>query len=40
MLNAYGRDLKDGTTFSYILEEVAKLGIPASSFYYKSPMEF
>ena len=26
-VNAYGIDLKNGTTFSYILEEVAKLGI-------------
>ena len=39
-VNAYGRDLKDGTTFSYILEEVAKLGIPRLRFITSHPWNF
>lgn len=39
-VNAYGIDLKDGTTFSYILEEVAKLGIPRLRFITSHPWNF
>ena len=39
-VNAYGVDLKDGTTFSYILEEVAKLGIPRLRFITSHPWNF
>lgn len=39
-VNAYGCDLKDGTTFSYILEEVAKLGIPRLRFITSHPWNF
>ena len=39
-VNAYGLDLKDGTTFSYILEEVAKLGIPRLRFITSHPWNF
>ena len=39
-VNAYGVDLKDGTTFSYILEEVAELGIPRLRFITSHPWNF
>lgn len=39
-VNAYGRDLKDGTTFAYLLEEVAKLGIPRLRFLTSHPWNF
>ncbi len=39
-VNAYGRDLKDGTTFALILEEVAKLGIPRLRFITSHPWNF
>lgn len=39
-VNAYGIDLKDGTTFCYILEEVAKLGIPRLRFITSHPWNF
>ncbi len=39
-VNAYGLDLKNGTTFSYILEEVAKLGIARLRFITSHPWNF
>lgn len=39
-VNAYGLDLKDGTSFSYILEEVAKLGVPRLRFITSHPWNF
>ncbi|OQC50402.1 MAG: (Dimethylallyl)adenosine tRNA methylthiotransferase MiaB [Tenericutes bacterium ADurb.Bin024] len=39
-VNAYGLDLKDGTTFSSILEAVAKLGIPRLRFITSHPWNF
>lgn len=39
-VNAYGRDLKDGTTFAFILEQVALLGIPRLRFITSHPWNF
>jgi len=39
-VNAYGKDLKDGSTFANLLEEVAKLGIPRLRFTTSHPWDF
>ena len=39
-VNSYGLDLKDGTTFASLLEEVAKLGIPRLRFLTSYPSQF
>ena len=39
-VNAYGKDLKNGTTFALLLEEVAKLGIPRLRFTTSHPWDF
>lgn len=39
-VDSYGFDLKDGTTFSKLLEEVAKLGIPRLRFLTSYPSDF
>lgn len=39
-VNSYGLDLKDGTTFAYLLEEVAKTGIPHLRFLTSYPSQF
>ncbi len=39
-VNSYGLDLKDGTTFAKLLEEVAKLGIPRLTFLTSYPSQF
>ena len=39
-VNAYGRDFKDGTEFSDLLEEVAKTGIPRVRFVTSHPWNF
>jgi tRNA-2-methylthio-N6-dimethylallyladenosine synthase len=39
-VNAYGKDLKNGTSFANLLEEVAKLGIPRLRFTTSHPWDF
>lgn len=39
-VNAYGKDLKNGTSFALLLEEVAKLGIPRLRFTTSHPWDF
>lgn len=39
-VNAYGKDLKDGTSFASLLEEVAKLGIKRLRFITSHPFDF
>ena len=39
-VNAYGKDLKDGTSFAHLMEEVAKLGIPRLRFTTSHPWDF
>ena len=39
-VNSYGLDLKDGTTFAKLLEEVAKLGVPRLRFLTSYPSQF
>lgn len=39
-VDSYGFDLKDGTTFAKLLEEVAKLGIPRLRFLTSYPSDF
>ncbi len=39
-VDSYGKDLKDGTTFAGLLEEVAKLGIPRLRFLTSYPNDF
>ena len=39
-VNSYGLDLKDGTTFARLLEEVAKLGVPRLRFLTSYPSQF
>jgi tRNA-2-methylthio-N6-dimethylallyladenosine synthase len=39
-VNSYGLDLKDGTTFALLLEEVAKLGVPRLRFLTSYPSQF
>lgn len=39
-VNAYGKDLNDGTTFAKLLEEVAKIGIPRVRFLTSHPWDF
>ena len=39
-VDSYGKDLKDGTTFAGLLEEVAKLGIPRLRFLTSYPSDF
>ncbi len=39
-VNSYGLDLKDGTTFASLLEDVAKLGIPRLRFLTSYPSQF
>ena len=39
-VNSYGLDLKDGTTFAQLLEEVAKLGVPRLTFLTSYPSQF
>lgn len=39
-VNAYGKDLKDDTTFAKLLDEVAKLGIPRVRFLTSHPWDF
>ena len=39
-VNAYGKDIKDGTTFAKLLEEVAKLNIPRIRFLTSHPWDF
>jgi len=39
-VDAYGKDLKDGTTFAKLLEEVAKLGVPRLRFLTSYPSDF
>ena len=39
-VNAYGKDFNDGTTFSKLLEEVAKIGIPRVRFLTSHPWDF
>ena len=39
-VNAYGKDLKDGSNFALLLESVAKLGIPRLRFTTSHPWDF
>lgn len=39
-VNAYGKDLKDGTSFALLLEEVAKMGTPRLRFMTSHPWDF
>lgn len=39
-VNAYGKDLNDGTTFAKLLDEVAKIGIPRVRFLTSHPWDF
>ena len=39
-VNAYGKDLKDGSTFAKLLEETAKIGIPRVRFLTSHPWDF
>lgn len=39
-VNSYGKDLKDGSTFAKLLDEVAKLNIPRIRFLTSYPSEF
>jgi tRNA-2-methylthio-N6-dimethylallyladenosine synthase len=39
-VNAYGKDLKDGIDFAYLLEKVAQLGIPRIRFMSSHPWDF
>lgn len=39
-VNSYGKDFHDGTNFSKVLEEVAKLGIPRLRFMTSHPWDF
>ena len=39
-VNAYGKDLKDGTEFATLLEEAAKLGVPRVRFMTSHPWDF
>ncbi|NLB49684.1 MAG: tRNA (N6-isopentenyl adenosine(37)-C2)-methylthiotransferase MiaB [Erysipelotrichia bacterium] len=39
-VNAYGKDLKDGTSFAGLLEKVAQLGIPRLRFTTSHPWDF
>jgi len=39
-VNAYGKDLADGSTFAKLLEEVAKIGIPRVRFLTSHPWDF
>src|SRR5574344_1246374 len=39
-VDAYGKDLKDGTTFAKLLEEVAKLNVPRLRFLTSYPSDF
>ncbi len=39
-VNAYGKDLKDGSSFASLLENVAKLGIPRLRFMTSHPWDF
>lgn len=39
-VDSYGNDLKDGTTFAKLLEEVAKLGIPRLRYLTSYPSDF
>lgn len=39
-VNAYGKDLKDGTSFALLLEEVAKMDIPRLRFVTSHPWDF
>lgn len=39
-VDAYGKDLKDGTTFAKLLDEVAKIGIPRVRFLTSYPSDF
>lgn len=39
-VNAYGKDLKDGSSFAKLLDEVAKLGIPRVRFLTSHPWDF
>lgn len=39
-VNAYGKDLKDGSSFASLLDEVAKLGIPRVRFLTSHPWDF
>ena len=39
-VNAYGKDLKDGSTFAKLLDEVAKIGLPRVRFLTSHPWDF
>ena len=39
-VNAYGKDLKDGSSFAKLLEETAKIGIPRVRFLTSHPWDF
>ena len=39
-VNAYGKDLKDGSSFARLLDEVAKIGIPRVRFLTSHPWDF
>lgn len=39
-VNAYGKDLKDGSSFAHLLDEVAKIGIPRVRFLTSHPWDF
>ena len=39
-VNAYGKDLEDGTSFAHLLEETAKIGIPRIRFVTSHPWDF
>ena len=39
-VNAYGKDLNDGSTFAKLLEQVAKIGIPRVRFLTSHPWDF
>ena len=39
-VNSYGKDLKDGTTFAKLLDEVAKINIPRVRFLTSHPWDF
>ena len=39
-VNAYGKDLKDGSSFAKLLDEVAKIGIPRVRFLTSHPWDF
>ena len=39
-VNAYGKDLNDGSSFAHLLDEVAKIGIPRVRFLTSHPWDF